>query len=68
MGRIAPIAVAERTAARMMDMTPSDFRRLVQAGALPPPVRLQGDFERWRVADLEAVLNGDAMNEDQFTW
>jgi len=67
MGRIAPIAVAERTAAKMMDMKPSDFRRLVQCGSLPSPVRISG-LERWRVSDLESVLNGNAMNEDEFTW
>lgn len=67
MGRIAPIAVAERTAAKMMDMAQSDFRRLVRSGSLPSPVRISG-FERWRVTDLESVLNGNAMNEDEFTW
>ena len=58
MGRNAPIAVAERTAAKMMDMKPSDFRRLVQSGSLPSPVRISG-LERWRVSDLEAVLFSD---------
>ena len=67
MGSIAPIAVAERTAAKMMDMAPSDFRRLVEAGSLPSPVRISG-LERWRVSDLESVLNGNAMSEDEFTW
>ncbi|MEE2635487.1 hypothetical protein AAFO90_16485 [Phaeobacter sp. CAU 1743] len=67
MGRIAPIAVAERTAAKMMDMAPSDFRRLVQSGSLPSPVEISG-IQRWRVSDLEAVLSGAAMHEDEFTW
>ncbi len=67
MGRIAPIAVAERTAAKMMDMTSSDFKRLVDAGSLPPPVSLSG-LERWLVSDLEAVLKGSAMNAEEFTW
>ena len=67
MGRIAPLAVAERKAAKMMDVAPSDFRRLVQTGSLPSPVRNSG-MERWRAADLESVLNGDAMIEHEFTW
>ncbi|NSY36836.1 AlpA family transcriptional regulator [Leisingera sp. ANG59] len=68
MGRIAPLAVAEKTAAKMMDMAPAEFRRLVETGSLPSPVAITGDCKRWRVSDLEAVLNGDAMNEDEFTW
>ena len=68
MGRISPIAVGEKTAAKMMDMTTAEFRRLVGSGSLPSPVRITGDFQRWRVSDLEAVLNGDAMNEDDFSW
>lgn len=68
MGRISPIAVAEKTAAKMMDMAPLEFRRLVKSGSLPSPVRITRDYERWRVSDLEAVLNGDAMNEDEFSW
>ena len=67
MGRIAPIAVAERTAAKMMDMAPSDFRRLVKSGSLPSPVDISG-LARWRVADLEAVLSGAAMDESEFKW
>lgn len=68
MGRISPIAVAEKTAAKMMEMAPVEFRRLVNSGSLPSPVRIAGDLQRWRVSDLEAVLNGDAMNEDDFSW
>ncbi|UWQ47633.1 hypothetical protein K3719_07935 [Leisingera aquaemixtae] len=68
MGRITPIAVGEKTAAKMMDMTPGDFRRLVGAGCLPSPITLTSGIERWRVSDLESVLNGNAMNEDEFTW
>lgn len=58
-----PLYANERTAAKLLDMTPSDFRRLVGAGALPPPIDLHG-FTRWRVADLEAIASGAAMDED----
>lgn len=61
----ATIAATERTAAAMLDMPPAEFRRLVEAGALPGPVRI-GQHERWRVSDLTAILNGEAM-QDEFT-
>jgi hypothetical protein len=62
-----PLAVKERTAAGLLDMSGSEFRRLVNAGALPAPC-LVGGVERWRVADLEAILNGNAArpHDDDF--
>lgn len=64
--RPQPIAVREVTAAAMLDMSASEFRRLVGRGALPPPKKI-GGATRWRVAELEAVLFGHAAkpNEDQ---
>ncbi|WP_281969111.1 helix-turn-helix transcriptional regulator [Roseovarius nanhaiticus] len=38
-------------------MSASEFRRLVDRGALPPPKKI-GGTTRWRVADLEAILVG----------
>ncbi len=57
------IFASERSAARLFDMKTAEFRELVKAGALPGSVRI-GGFERWRVADLEAVASGRAMQED----
>ncbi len=57
--RPQPIAVKETTAAAMLDMSASKFRRLVNCGALPPPKAI-GETTRWRVADLEAILAGIA--------
>jgi predicted DNA-binding transcriptional regulator AlpA len=68
MGQVERIAVTEKTAAKMMDMAPTEFRRLVRSGSLPLPVKITGKLERWRVSDLESVLNGSAMNEDEFSW
>jgi predicted DNA-binding transcriptional regulator AlpA len=63
---ILPLAVRETTAAKMLDMSQAEFRRLVGAGALPPPARV-GGCERWRVADIEAILNGSAsLPEEDF--
>ncbi len=59
----APIFARERTAAQLLDMKPSEFRELVDAGILPPPESL-GDFERWRVSLLVAINTGAAFDED----
>ncbi|MCR8828050.1 helix-turn-helix domain-containing protein [Pseudosulfitobacter koreensis] len=55
--RPQPIAVKDTTAAAMLDMPASEFRRLVDRGALPPPKEI-GGTTRWRVADLEAIMMG----------
>lgn len=55
--RTQPIAVREKTAAAMLDMTASEFRALVSCGALPPARPIGGTI-RWSVADLEAILIG----------
>lgn len=60
-----PISARESTAAKLMDMPVSEFRRLVHRGALPRPVRI-GDVERWSVADLRAVLTGAKISDDEF--
>lgn len=67
MGRVTPIAVGEKSAAAMMDMNIEDFRDLVSKGSLPSPKPI-GGHERWSVADLQSVLDGSAMDEDDFTW
>lgn len=53
-----PLFASENTAAKLLDMRPADFRALVNAGALPGPVRLNETVERWRVEDLDAILQG----------
>lgn len=58
MGKISPLAVAERTAAKMMDMAPAQFRELVAQGVLPRP-RKVGPLERWDAEELRSVMRGD---------
>lgn len=62
---IQKIAVKESSAAKMLDMPTTDFRRLVQRGILPPPVTLGNNLERWRVSDIEAILDGSSALPDQ---
>ena len=64
MTRHEPLAVKAQTAAAMLDMPPSEFLRLVGAGALPPPVKI-GQHERWRVEQLNAIIRGDAAKPSE---
>lgn len=59
-----PIAVRDTKAAAMLDMSATEFRRLVERGALPPPSRI-GNLERWRVDQIEAILRADAALPDE---
>jgi predicted DNA-binding transcriptional regulator AlpA len=64
MSKATPLFVRSSTAARMLDMPASEFRHLVASGALPPPVRI-GSHERWHVAQLEAIVRGEAALPDE---
>jgi hypothetical protein len=59
-----PLAVGERTAAAMLDMSPREFAELVACGALPAAKTI-GSHQRWMVADLEAILSGEAAKPDE---
>ena len=62
-----PIYASEKTAARLLDMETKEFRELVANGALPPPTKITAGVERWRVADIDAILTGKAMDRD-YEW
>jgi predicted DNA-binding transcriptional regulator AlpA len=64
MGKLTPLAVRAQTAAAMLDMPPAEFMRLVERGALPPPVRI-GQHDRWNVDQLTAIIRGDAAKPNQ---
>lgn len=58
MAVLAPILANERSAAKLLDMKPAEFRNLVDEGHLPKP-RLIAGFERWDVEDLRLIASGD---------
>ena len=61
------LAVGDKTAAAMFDMTLKVFWELVSCGALPGPTVI-GGYNRWIVSDLEAILTGEAARpEEAFT-
>ncbi|WP_324752063.1 hypothetical protein [Roseovarius sp. Pro17] len=57
------ILADEKTAAALFCMQRAEFRKLVDAGALPQPIDLHG-FARWRYSELEAVATGTAIEEE----
>lgn len=65
MGKFAPIAVREKTAAAMLDMTASEFRRLVEGGHLPPPKSI-GGMPRWETSALHRIISGEAIGDSDF--
>ncbi|PTV94900.1 AlpA family transcriptional regulator [Rhodobacter aestuarii] len=47
----------DRTAAKLLDMKPAEFRDLVEVGALPAPLKI-GTFERWSIEEINAIVQG----------
>lgn len=61
MGEQAPLFASDKTAARLLDMSRPQFLSLVQAGALPGPVK----HDRWDVAELQAIMRGDKIKPSE---
>lgn len=54
-----PIFASDHRAAKLMDLKPADFLRLVESGLLPKPHDI-GGFKRWNVEELRRISCGDA--------
>jgi hypothetical protein len=61
MSQTSPILANERTAARLLDMKPTEFRALVDAGHLPGPREIAPGVERWDVSDLRRIGAGEVV-------
>lgn len=57
-----PIFASEKTAARLLDLELSVFRKLVEAGHLPSGREIAPGVKRWWVAALVQIYNGDAVD------
>ena len=64
---VAPVLASERTAAKLLDMKPAEFRGLVNNGVLPKPASI-GGFERWDVEQLQSIARGDAAECGPIEW
>ena len=53
------IMAGERNAAKLLDMTPKEFRKLVDAGHLPEPVQIAPGVVRWPVEKLASIGSGE---------
>ena len=60
-----PLFASERTAARLLDMKPAEFRELVRHGHLPRAEEIAPGVPRWRVEDLQKIARGDLARPDQ---
>lgn len=62
--RLTPILANETTAAALLDMSPADFRALVNAGHLPRGKEIAPGFPRWDTDDLRKLSKGDMARPD----
>ena len=60
LSRLTPMLANEKTAATLLDMKPTDFRRLVEEGHLPKGKTI-GGFTRWDTEDLLRIIRGDVV-------
>lgn len=59
----APILASEGTAARLLDLSLIEFRRLVREGLLPPGRQIAPGVIRWDVETLRQIASGQAADE-----
>lgn len=67
MAHLTPMFAQEKTAAKLMDMSTTEFIRLVEAGHLPKP-RDIGGIKRWDVAELARIAKGEAIQGGSMSW
>lgn len=62
MADLQPIMVSEGTAAKLLDLTRTEFKRLVEGGALPGGREIAPGFLRWDVQELRRIARGEAID------
>lgn len=60
----APILASESTAARLLDLSLTEFRRLVREGLLPPGREIAPGVIRWDVETLRRIVTGERARPD----
>lgn len=56
-----PILASETSAARLLDMKPTEFRSLVEAGHLPRGREIAPGVLRWDTEALRRIASGEAI-------
>lgn len=64
----APILASETNAAKLLDMKPSEFRALVEAGHLPKGKEIAPGYVRWDVDTLRYIGSGQAIEGGGIQW
>lgn len=62
MASLQPILATEATAAKLLDLSLDDFRRLVEAGHLPRGREIAPGLVRWPVDELRRITDGRAAD------
>lgn len=62
-----PVFATAATAARMLDMKPSEFKELVEKGYLPQPRRI-GSLERFDMEELARIIRGEGIDGGPMSW
>ncbi|MCC3245085.1 hypothetical protein LG047_07100 [Methylocystis sp. WRRC1] len=68
---IAPRLLRRERAAAYLDISPTHFDKLVQAGRLPPAKRLDDRIKGWDARDLDAAVDElpyDGASPPDTTW
>lgn len=60
---ILPLFASLPTAAALLDMSRTEFARLVDQGSLPGPKNI-GGLNRWDTEDLRKIASGAFVDED----
>ena len=53
-----PVLLTSREVARLLHIGVKSVFKLVQAGVVPPPIRLSRKILRWRAEDIARFLRG----------
>ncbi len=62
-----PLFVGEVKAAQLLDIKPSEFRKLVDAGHFPRGREFCG-YVRWDVDELRQIVRGEAVEGGGIAW
>lgn len=63
-----PLYANEQSAAKLFDVSVSQFRTLVQKGHLPPGRAIAPGLTRWNVTEIVSIVEGRAADGGDIQW